>query len=83
MLEEKGDYAGAHVSYDEALKKMIELHRAQSWQAVRVRMNVGQLKFDSNDYDEAETEFRDVLTIVRKPGGSRPSTSRFKLTRSG
>ena len=69
MLEEKGDYAGARVSYDEALKKMIELHGSGSWQAVRVRMNVGQLKFDSHDYAGAETEFRDVLTVARKLGG--------------
>ena len=69
MLEEKGDYAEARVSYDQALKKMIELHGTESWQAVRVRMNVGQLRFDSRDYVGAESEFQDLLTSVRKLGG--------------
>jgi eukaryotic-like serine/threonine-protein kinase len=69
MLEEKGDYAGARVSYDEALKTMIDLHGPESWQTVKVRMNIGQLQFDTRDYRGAEAEFRNALAVARKLGG--------------
>jgi len=68
-LEEKGDYAGAGASLDDALKKMTELRGSESWQATRVLLGVGLLKFDKRDYPGAEAEFTNVLNQARKLGG--------------
>jgi serine/threonine-protein kinase len=69
LLQEKGDYAGAKASYDEALKTMQEVNGSESWQAARVRTNLAQLKFDQGDYAGAEHDFTEILSLVRKLGG--------------
>jgi serine/threonine protein kinase/tetratricopeptide (TPR) repeat protein len=69
-LQEKGDYSGASAAYSEALKKMVELRGPESWQATRVRSNLGQLKLDERDYAGAEAEFTAFLNQARKLGGS-------------
>jgi len=68
-LQEKGDYADASASYNEALKKMLELRGPESWQAAKVRSNLGQLKFDERDYAGADAELTEVLALVRRLGG--------------
>ena len=69
LLQEKGDYAGAKATYDEAFKTMQEVNGTNSWQAARVRINLGQLKFDRGDYSGAEHDFTEILSLVRKLGG--------------
>jgi serine/threonine-protein kinase len=69
LLQEKGDYAGAKASYDEALATMQEVNGSESWQTARVRTNLGQLKFDQGDYAGAEHDFTEILTLARKLGG--------------
>ncbi len=48
---------------------MIELRGPESWQATRVRSNLGQLKLDERDYAGAEVELTAFLNQARKLGG--------------
>ena len=69
-LEEKGDYAGALASYNEALKKMLELRGPESWQVAKVRFNLAELKFDEHDYAGSEADLATLLDHALKLGGA-------------